>query len=79
MALLLALLALIVAGLAVLAAWRSHRSAHRLALEMVQLRDRLARAEAARAAAVARAAEQPALAVDDEGTRERLAHLEAAL
>ncbi len=45
MPLLLSILALLAAGVAILLAWRSSRAAHRLALEMVQLRDRLEAAE----------------------------------
>lgn len=46
MPLLLSILALVAAAIAIGVAWRAARAAHRLALEMVQLRDRLARAEA---------------------------------
>lgn len=46
MPLTLAILALVAAALAILLAWRSARASHRLALEMVHLRDRLAAAEA---------------------------------
>ncbi len=41
----LAILALVAAAVAILLAWRSSRASHRLALEMVQLRDRLSAAE----------------------------------
>lgn len=46
MSLPLSILALVAAGIAIGVAWRSTRAAHRLALEMVHLRDRLAKAEA---------------------------------
>ncbi len=46
MPLTLAILAIVAAAAAILLAWRSSRASHRLALEMVQLRDRLTAAEA---------------------------------
>jgi hypothetical protein len=56
---LLALLSVPLAGLAIVVAWRARAASHRLALEMVRLRDRLSEAEAARAAAEERAAHLP--------------------
>jgi len=76
--LLLSILALVTAACAMLLAWRATRAAHRLALEMVHLRDRLAQAEAHfrdAAHAVVRTPSGPAT-VDPSVTR-RLASLEA--
>lgn len=65
MALALALFALVVTAGCCVIAYRSWRRSHILALEMIQLRDRLARAERSQAASERRAR------VDDEVTRER--------
>lgn len=79
MAILLSILALVIAGLACVAAWRAHRSSHRLALEMIHLRDRLAHAEAGREAAERRAKHaRPAESVDSH-LRERVEAVEARL
>jgi hypothetical protein len=79
MAIMLSILALVVASLACVAAWRAHRSSHRLALEMVQLRDRLAQAEAGRDAAERRAKlARPAESVDSH-LRDRVEAVEARL
>jgi len=76
-ALLLSILAFVAAGLALGLAWRSRRQTHRLALEMVQLRDRLAAAEArARDAAVPLPAPVPA---PDPTLGSRLSALEERL
>ena len=79
MAIMLSIIAVTVTVFACVAAWRAHRAAHRLALEMVHLRDRLVRAEAGREAAERRAAEAPPAEDADAALRERMASLEARL
>jgi len=79
MALTLSLIAIVVTLTATVAAWRARAASHRLALEMIQLRDRLARAETAREAAEERAASQPAATVVDPHMRERLDLVEQRL
>jgi hypothetical protein len=77
-ALLISILAFVAAGCGAVLAWRASRAAHRLALEMVHLRDRLAQAEARYrdgAHAVVRTPTGPAT-IDPSVTR-RLAALEA--
>ena len=79
MALMLAILALVIAGLACVAAWRAQRASHRLALEMIQLRDRLAKAEAGREAAERRVRLAPPAESVDTHLRERVEAVEARL
>jgi hypothetical protein len=79
MALTLSLLALVVTVTATISAWRARAACHRLALEMVHLRDRLSKAETAREAAEARASHQPAAAAADPHVRERLDLVEQRL
>lgn len=79
MAIMLSILALVTALVACVAAWRAHRAAHRLAVEMVHLRDRLARAESAREAAERRAGEAVPADSADERLRERMASLETRM
>ena len=79
MTLVLALVSVPLACAALVAAWRARAASHRLALEMVQLRDRLTAAEAGREAAEARAAvAAPGPAVDGNLVA-RLDQLEAEL
>lgn len=79
MDILLGMIALAGAAAACVAAWRAHRASHRLALEMVQLRDRLTRAEAARDDAEARARHAAPAETVDSHLRERLESVEARL
>ena len=79
MAVMLSILALVVAGAACIAAWRAHRASHRLALEMVHLRDRLTAAEAGREKAERRARHAPQTASGDDHLRERIEAVEARL
>jgi len=78
-ALLLSILAFVLAGLALGLAWRSHRQTHRLALEMVQLRDRLAAAEAHRHEGAAGLPRVHAATAADPTLAPRIAALEERL
>jgi hypothetical protein len=78
MELLLAIVAGALAVVSVMIAVRAHRASRHLALEMVQLRDRLARAEQTCADAAGDAVEVPAPATE-EGWAPRVAALERRL
>jgi hypothetical protein len=79
MALTFSMLAVLAAAAAIVWSWRARAASHRLALEMVHLRERLARAESAREAAEARAAQHEGAASSETALARRVGLLEERL
>ena len=75
----ISLLALLAAGAAIYVAWRSRRTSHNLALEMVQLRDRFARMEGQQRDDARRTLADQERTTRDEGPDHRLADMTARL